>query len=121
MFQDELRTNPHYRMHLMLNFGSGLPYYLGGEARYKEGNTIPAYRRVDIGFSKVVISSDTNKPTKLNSKYIRDLWVGVDVYNLLQINNVISYMWVKDFSNTTYGVPNYLTGRRLNVRVVAKF
>ncbi len=121
MFQDELKSNSNYRMHIMLNFGSGLPYYLGGAARYREGNTIPAYKRVDIGFSKVIISSDPEKPTKLKSKFIEDMWIGVDIYNLLQINNVISYMWVKDFNNTTYGVPNYLTGRRLNVRVVMKF
>jgi hypothetical protein len=49
------------------------------------------------------------------------MWIGADVYNLLQINNVISYLWVKDFSNTTYGVPNYLTGRRINLRLVAVF
>ena len=121
MFQDELKTNSNYRMHLMLNFGTGLPYYLGGSARYKEGNTIPAYKRVDIGFSKVIISSDTSRPTKLTSKHIKDMWIGVDIYNLFQINNVISYLWIKDFSNNTYGVPNYLTGRRLNVKLVAKF
>ena len=58
---------------------------------------------------------------KLKSKLIRNMWIGADVYNLLQINNVISYLWVKDFSNTTYGVPNYLTGRRINLRLVAVF
>lgn len=118
MFQDELKSNKDYRMHLMLNFGSGLPYYLGGSARYKEGNSIPSYKRVDIGFSKVLVNGDK---TKIKSKNIETMWIGVDVFNLLQINNVISYLWVKDFSNNTYGVPNYLTGRRLNVRLVAKF
>lgn len=115
MFQDELKTNPDYRVHLMMSYGSGLPYYLGGEARYKAGNTIPSYKRVDIGFSKVIIGG---VKTKINSKMIRRMWLGADVYNLLQINNVISYMWVKDFSNNVYGVPNYLTGRRLNLRLI---
>lgn len=118
MFQDELRSNTDYRMHLMLNFGSGLPYYLTGEARYKSGNTIPAYKRVDIGFSKVIIGGQN---TKIKSRSIKKLWLGIDVYNLLQINNVISYIWVKDFSNNTYGVPNYLTGRRLNARLIMDF
>lgn len=118
MFQDELKSNKDYRMHLMLNFGSGLPYYLGGMARYKEGNTIPAYKRVDIGFSKILVNGEK---TKIKSNKIETMWIGVDVYNLLQINNVISYLWIKDFNNTTYGVPNYLTGRRLNLRLVAKF
>jgi hypothetical protein len=102
----------------MLNFGSSLPYYLGGSARYTEAYRIPPYRRVDIGFSKVVIGG---KRTKLKPKNIEKLWVGVDVFNLLQINNVISYIWVKDFNNNTLGVPNYLTGRLLNVRLVANF
>lgn len=118
MFQDELKSNKDYRMHLMLFYGSGLPYYLGGSARYKEGNTIPSYKRVDIGFSKVLVNGDK---TKWKSKNIETMWLGVDVFNLLQINNIISYLWVKDFNNTTYGVPNYLTSRRLNVRLVAKF
>jgi len=118
MFQDELNSNKDYRMHLMMNFGTGLPYYLGGSARYKEGYTIPAYKRVDIGFSKVLIGGES---TKIKSKLIRNMWIGADVYNLLQINNVISYLWVKDFSNTTYGIPNYLTGRRINLRLVAVF
>jgi hypothetical protein len=118
MFQDELKSNPDFRMHLMLNFGTGLPYYLGGSARYKEGNIIPAYRRVDIGFSKVIIGG---QKTKIKPGNIKKLWVGVDVYNLLQINNVISFIWVKDFSNNTFGVPNYLTGRLLNARIVGQF
>ncbi|MEZ4804559.1 MAG: TonB-dependent receptor [Bacteroidia bacterium] len=118
MFQDELKTNVDYRMHMVLSLGTGLPYYLGGEARYQEGNTIPAYKRVDIGFSKVLIGGQN---TKIKSGVIKNMWLGVDVFNLLQINNVISYLWIKDFNNNTYGVPNYLTGRRLNVRLVTVF
>ena len=125
-FQDELNKNPDYRMNLLLNFGSGLPYYLGGTARYKEGNTIPTYRRVDIGFSKVLLGGVGAKQVRYSQKHfgkrkIETLWLGVDVYNLLQINNVIGYIWIKDFQNNTYGVPNYLTGRRLNIKLVGKF
>lgn len=120
MFQDELKTNKDYRMHLMLNYGSSLPYYLGGDARYTEGNSIPAYRRVDIGFSKMMIGGEGRSGLR-KVRHIRNLWIGADVFNLLQINNVISYLWVKDFSNNTYGVPNYLTGRRLNLRLVCTF
>lgn len=127
MFQDELKSNPDYRVHLMLNYGSALPYYLGGALRYKEAYTIPAYRRVDIGFSKVLIGGDTTRHKKHSkkvtalSKKLETLWLEVDVFNLLQINNVIGYIWVKDFNNNTYGVPNYLTGRRLNLKLVGKF
>src|SRR5690606_34006843 len=106
IFQDELKSNPDYRVHMMMSLGTGMPYYLGGDARYKQGTTIPAYKRVDIGFSKVLIGGDS---TKLTSNKFKKMWIGVDVFNLLQINNVISYLWIKDVNNTTYGVPNYLT------------
>ncbi|MES2616537.1 MAG: carboxypeptidase-like regulatory domain-containing protein [Bacteroidota bacterium] len=126
MFQDELRSNPNYRVHLMLSYGSGLPYYLSGNFRYTEAYTIPAYKRVDIGFSKVLLGGTGDKQKAFTKKHkaaakLETLWLEVDVFNLLQINNVISYIWVKDFNNNTYGVPNYLTGRRLNIKLVGKF
>lgn len=125
-FQDELNRNPDFRMHLLLNFGSALPYYLTGNARYKEVYRIPPYRRVDIGFSKVLLGGKSAKQINYAKKHegknsLQTLWLGVDVYNLLQINNIIGYIWVKDFQNNTYGVPNYLTGRRLNIKLVGKF
>ncbi len=112
LFQDELPSNPSYKMNLNVVFGSRLPYYLGGNARYQEGNTIPPYRRVDLGFSKTLIEK---KPG--SSGRIKSLWISLEVFNLLQVNNTISYVWIKDINNNTYGVPNYLTGRRINFRI----
>lgn len=115
LFQDELPMNPSYKLNINLIYGSRLPYYLTGQARYKEGNTIPPYRRVDIGFSKSVIEEG-----KSENKLIRSLWLSLEVFNLLQVNNTISYIWIKDINNNTYGVPNYLTGRRLNFKLSMK-
>ncbi|MBC7425418.1 MAG: TonB-dependent receptor [Bacteroidia bacterium] len=126
MFRDELPGHESYRMNLSLFFGSGLPYYLGGAARYNEGITIPAYKRVDIGFSKVFVDNETDgTKSRINSqkrkRKIQHFSVNLEVFNLLQINNVVSYIWVKDFQNNVYGVPNYLTGRRLNLRFILRF
>ncbi len=55
LFQDKLLKDPSYKVHVTAMLGTGLPYYLGGQLRYKEGFTIPAYKRVDIGFSKQII------------------------------------------------------------------
>jgi hypothetical protein len=115
LFQDELPSNPSYKMNLNVIFGSRLPYYLSGTARYLEGNSIPPYRRVDIGFSKSIIEENSKE-----GKWIESLWLSLEVFNLLQVNNTISYIWIKDINNNTYGVPNYLTGRRLNFRVFMK-
>ena len=115
LFQDELPMNPSYKMNLNLIYGSRVPYFLTGNARYLEGNSIPPYRRVDIGFSKSIIEEG-----KTTNKKIKSMWLSLEVFNMLQINNTISYIWIKDISNNTYGVPNYLTGRRVNLKVFIK-
>ncbi len=120
LFQDELPNNPSYKMNLNLVYGSKLPFYFDGGRRYKEGFNIPAYRRVDIGFSKVLIDGNKGyKPSWLKSA--ESLWLSLEVFNLLQVNNTISYTLIKDYANNIYGVPNYLTGRRLNLRFILKF
>jgi hypothetical protein len=105
-------------MQLNLVIGSKMPYYFNGPFRYNETYTLPAYRRVDLGFSKQV-----KKFTKAdeNGGRLSSLWMSLEVFNILQVNNVASYLWVRDLNNNLYGVPNYLTGRRLNFKVIARF
>jgi hypothetical protein len=118
IFQDRLPSNPSVRVNLSLIVGSAIPYYLDGSARYSTTpSIIPAYRRVDIGFSKVL--RDKNSKGK-KWKWVKEAWVSLDIFNLLDINNVIAYSWVKDLNNNRYGVPEYLTGRMLNLRIQAK-
>lgn len=120
LFADQLKIDKTYKMHLGLVYGGRVPYYFDGAKRYnKVANTIPPYRRVDIGFSKEIIGEETKKQDKW--KHIETLWASVEIFNMLQFNNTISYIWVKDINNITYGVPNYLTGRRLNIRFILKF
>jgi hypothetical protein len=119
LFQDELPQNPSYKMNVGIVFGSRLPFYFDGQNRFNEGFTIPSYRRVDIGFSKVLVDADSERrPNWLAGA--ESLWMSLEVFNLLQVNNTISYVLVKDFQNNVFGVPNYLTGRRLNLRFILK-
>lgn len=118
LFQDELKKNENFKMHMNISFGSGLPYFFSGENRYNDLITIPAYRRVDMGMSKEV---DINKLTNPHIKRFQKIWMSLELYNMLDFNNTISYVWVKDIQNRTYGVPNYLTGRRLNFRISLKW
>jgi len=119
LFQDELPSNPSYKMNLSLIYGTKMPFFFDAANRQQPGFNIPAYRRVDIGFSKVLIEEGAAKrPNWL--KNTESLWVSLEVFNLLEVNNTISYMLIKDFSNTVYGVPNYLTGRRINLRFIMK-
>jgi len=122
-FQDYLPKFPSYKMQLSLHFGTALPFGPPGKERYNDILRTPTYRRVDIGFSKQVIPEDMPQRKRSGiSKHIQSLWIGLEVFNLLQVSNVASYTWITDVSNANrYAVPNYLTGRQLNVRVNLKF
>ncbi|MCB9252816.1 MAG: TonB-dependent receptor [Flavobacteriales bacterium] len=119
LFADELGMNPTFKLHLGLVYGARVPYYFKGEARYdKTPNTIPPYRRVDVGFSKEIIGGAAG--SSIRYKRIESLWASLELFNMLDFNNTVSYIWVKDANNTTYGVPNYLTGRRLNLKFILR-
>ena len=120
-FQDYLPRNPSYKMHLNLVFGSSLPFGPPDSEKFKHTLRMPPYRRVDIGFSKEIIGENTIFSHKNPLKYFKSLWITLEVFNLLQVNNTISYLWVTDVTNRKYAVPNYLTPRQLNIKLIANF
>lgn len=120
-FQDYLPRNPSYKMSLTLIFGSGLPFGPTNSPKYKHTLRIPPYRRVDIGFSKEIISENKPREGKSPLKYLKSLWFTAEVLNLLQVSNTVSYIWVTDIYGSQYAVPNYLTPRQLNAKLIAKF
>ena len=120
-FQDYLPRLPDFKMHLNLLYGSRLPFGPPTYERYKDTLRMPTYRRVDIGFSYQIISESKRPKEKSPFRHLKDLWVSAEVFNLLQVNNTISYLWIKDVTNRLYAVPNYLTPRLLNIKLVAKF
>ena len=120
-FQDYLRNNPKIRMNLNLVYGSGLPFGVPDRNRYNDINRMPSYRRVDIGLNRVLISEDTKTRDNFWRRSFKSAWIGVEVFNLLGINNTISYIWIEDVSANRYAVPNYLTNRRINLRLLLKF
>jgi hypothetical protein len=120
MFQDYLPKFPAYRMYLNLVYGSRLPTGPPDRNRYGDTSSMPSYRRVDIGFLKVLV--DENDPQKSGwKKHFRSALIGIEVFNLIDVQNTISYLWVQDVEARTWAVPNYLTRRRLNLRLIMKF
>ncbi|MEA3505325.1 MAG: TonB-dependent receptor [Bacteroidota bacterium] len=120
-FQDYLPKHPSYKMHLKLVFGSGLPFGLPGSKNYKSISRVPPYRRVDIGFSKQIVGEGVRlKPGHFLNNF-KSMWLSLEVFNLLQINNTVSYFWVRDISNRQLAVPNYLTPRQLNLKLNIEF
>ena len=120
-FQDYLPMNPTFKMNLGLYFGSGLPTGAPNTPLYTHTYRMPPYRRVDIGLSKQIIGGESLRPKKGFFKGFKNLWVTMEVLNLLQISNTISYTWVRDFNNNQYGVPNFLTPRQVNFKIGADF
>ena len=120
-FQDYLPMNPTFKMNLGLYFGSGLPTGAPNTPLYTHTYRMPAYRRVDIGLSKQIIGGEALHPKSGFFKGFKNLWVTMEILNLLQISNTISYTWVRDFNNNQYGVPNYLTPRQINIKLGADF
>jgi hypothetical protein len=120
-FQDKMPGLPDLKMHLNLLYATGVPFGPPNSPRYEQTLRMPPYRRVDIGFSYQALRE--NRKVKENSigKYFKSIWVSLEVFNLLGINNTVSYIWVTDVTNRQYAVPNYLTQRQLNLRCIIKF
>ena len=120
-FQDYLPRDPTFRVSLTGSIAGGLPFGPPQAAPSEKVFRLPPYRRVDIGFTKVLkLQGKTYESKFLN--VFETLYITLDVFNLLATNNTISYLWVKDVSTSRqYAVPNYLTGRLLNLKLVAKF
>ena len=119
-FQDRLFRSPTYKVHLNLLYGSRLPIGSPQVATYTDDFSIPAYRRVDIGFSNDFLDKRSVKKPQFLSKYFSSVIAYAEVFNLLNINNTVSYLWLKDVSNVSYAIPNYLTGRQLNFKLIFK-
>lgn len=120
-FQDFLPMNPTFKMNIGLYFGSGLPTGAPNTPLYTHTYRLPPYRRVDIGLSKQIIGGEALHPKKGFFGGFKSLWVTAEILNLLQVNNTVSYTWVRDVNNNMYGVPNYLTPRQINIRIGAEF
>jgi len=120
-FQDYFPGNPTWKMHMTAFYGSRLPTGPANSERYMDVFRIPPYRRIDLGFSKVLINQDHKKYRNKAFNSIKDMWLSMEVFNLLGINNTISYLWVANNSGDMFGVPNYLTKRKLNLKLTVKF
>ncbi len=120
-FQDFLPRNPSYKVNLALIYGSGLPISSPSMQKVKNPPTMPPYRRVDIGFSKELIGSSSKFAENNPLRHINSMWITAEVFNLLEINNTISFLWIKDVENQLYAVPNYLTSRLINIKLITQF
>lgn len=120
-FQDFIPNYPTYKVHLNLVFATGLPFGPPNHERYLQTRRYPPYRRVDIGFSKQLVGENSKLKSQNPMRKFKSIWISVEVFNLLQISNTLSYIWISDVEGRLNPIPNYLTPRRLNIQISAKF
>ncbi len=131
-YQDYMPQFPSMKVNLTLVFASGLPT---GSAisidpitnlpnftsHYTYQKTLPSYKRVDIGMTKVFIDQDENKVNGGFWGNFKELSLGVQIFNAFNINNTVANQWVSDVnSSSVYSVPVRLTGRFFNVKLEFK-
>ena len=124
-FQDYLPNNPTFKTNITIYLATGLPFGPPSLDRYNDVFRMPPYRRVDIGFSKELLKNKFEQRNQLGKskgfKSLKSMWLALEVFNVLGVNNTISYSWVHDISNQYYAVPNYLTQRQVNLKLQLKF
>lgn len=120
-FQDYIPKFKFIKVHLTMVFGSGLPFGPPDHDRYKDTFRIPTYRRVDIGFSGQIWNPKWAKKPNVFNQGLKSAWISLEVFNIFGITNTVSYLWVKDANNINYAIPNYLTARRINAKIMFNF
>jgi hypothetical protein len=125
-FQDYLPGHPDFRAHVNIVFGTGVPASPPGRDPWEIWFRMPPYRRIDIGFSKVLIGETRGITVGRTGSAFREVIAGLEIFNLADIRNTISYNWIRSIRNSEgisieYAVPVYLTGRSLNLRISARF
>jgi len=121
-FQDYLSTNKNFKVHLNLLYGSNMPFNIPNSVKYRNALIIDPYIRADIGFSALLMDGEkSNRRSHSPFRDMESIWLSLEIFNLLDRRNIISYQLIKDFSNTIYTIPNRLTPRLVNLKLLVRF
>jgi len=118
LFMDEMPRNPKYKATINLYFATGVPYGPPSRERYLDVLRTRAYFRTDIGLSRDLF---TSKKKNGQERFFKSGTIALEVFNLLGVNNIINHQWIEDVNGRLYGIPTYLTGRRINLRWAMSF
>ena len=118
-FQDYLPQLPQLHAHLKFVWAEGLPYGAPRTIELRGKGRMPDYRRIDLGLTHV--SNAHNYAYMKKAKHIKQWTIGFEVFNLIDWRNVNSYFWVSDADGYQWASPNYLTGRRYNIKLAFDF
>lgn len=119
-FQDYVPSVPFWRMSLNFIVASGLPFTYPTQSDFSQVRRYPAYFRVDWG-NTIQLSRFEKIKNSWLMRYIDDILLSVELFNIFDYKNVVSFIFVSDYDNQYYPVPNYLTARQMNLKLVVQF
>jgi len=119
--EDYLPTNKNFKVHLNMLYGSNMSYNIPNSVKYRNALIIDPYIRIDIGFSAQLLSEKSERRSHSPFRDFENIWASFEVFNLIDRPNTISYQLIKDFANNIYSIPNRLTPRLVNFKIVGRF
>lgn len=119
--QDYLSTNKNFKVHLNMIYGSNMTYNIPNNPRFRNGLILEPYFRVDVGFSALLLSDKSQRRSHAPFRAFDNIWASLEVFNIIDRANIISYQLIKDFANNTFSIPNRLTPRLINFKLLARF
>ena len=119
-FSDYFPGTDRWKMTLKMAFAGGLPFGPPHTGLERMAFRAPTYRRVDLGMSYRLLNNEDNHRRGFG-RHLRNVWLSLECFNLIGVNNVSSYLWINDITNQQYAIPNYLTGRQLNGRITVEW
>jgi len=115
LFQDYIPQLPQLKFHLKMQFAEGQPYY--APRNNQAWGRMPTYKRIDIGATYAFNAQTAKFMRKPSAKHVKQWAIQFEVFNLVGWRNVNSYFWVADAYGNQWASPNYLTGRRYNLKI----
>ncbi|XOV68798.1 MAG: hypothetical protein ACFHU9_06370 [Fluviicola sp.] len=128
LIQDRMPKYESFGVQMGLQFATPLPYGPPDFNRYKDTLRLRSYFRVDIGMSydflykykAAKLKKDGQAKSNFWTRNFEDAVLSFEVFNLLGVNNVLSKQWVQDVNGRFYSVPNFLTQRRFNLKLILR-
>ncbi|HEY8388747.1 MAG TPA: TonB-dependent receptor, partial [Parasegetibacter sp.] len=121
-FQDYLSTNKNFKVYVNGLYGSNMPYNIPNSVKYRNALIIDPYIRIDLGFSVLLLDNEIHTiRSRSPFRNFKNIWFSLEVFNIIDRPNTISYMLIKDFANNVFSIPNRLTPRLLNAKLVMRF
>ena len=115
LFQDYIPRLPQLKFHLKMQFSEGQPFY--APRNNQSWGRMPTYKRIDIGATYTFNAQTAKFMRAPSAKHVKQWAIQFEVFNLVGWRNVNSYFWVADAYGVQWASPNYLTGRRYNLKI----